>query len=469
MLKTFMTYLLMVFVGLISNEGQANDRGERIDSLMHVFHDYGMFNGAVLAAEEDEIIYKSAFGKANFEWGIPNKTDTRFKIASITKAYTASLVLHLDELGKLSLDDVITDYLSEYPAETGNRITLEHLLVQSAGIPDYITQSDFLSTEAKLHHDKREFIKKFAHKDLEFEPGTDWNYGNSGYYLLGLIIEEATGMSYASAMEKYILKPNELHNSGYAASEKIIDQLAEGYVRTPEGFEKAPYFHSSAGFSAGMMYSTVEDMFRWTRALASGDIVRHPYHLQNMITPQMEDYGFGFFIGEQRIGDRNELVFSHSGNINGYSSQLSYFSDSDYTLIIMDNTQQCTARIFFALREVLFGEPAPIVREPVANLLGEKIQQEGVERAVEYYWELKEERGEECDFSIRELSRLADYYKSHNDYETAIPILELTAEIFPNNKPVKQKLANAYYKVGKVDKADEVVGSTENSVNDTSD
>lgn len=367
MIRVWITYLIPVFVIItfVSPVAEASDRAERIDSLLTELHEHGLFNGAILAADGDEIIYKEAFGKASFEWGIPNETDTRFKIASITKSFTASLTLHLVERGKLNLDDVITDHLPEYPSETGDRITIEHLLVQTSGIPDYITKENFLSTTAKLEHDRYNFIEHFAHEDLKFEPGTDWDYGNSCYYLLGLIIEQATGKTYEQAMQKYIIEPIGLENTGYAASSEIIEGLAGGYVHTDAGIQRAPYFHSSVGFSAGMLYSSVEDVFQWTRALYTGEIISHPEHIQNFITPQKEDYSYGFFIGEQRIGDRQELVFSHSGNINGYSSQLAYFSDSDYTLIIMDNTQQCTARIYFAIREVLFGYPPPDIRELV--------------------------------------------------------------------------------------------------------
>lgn len=426
-----------------------NERVEELDSLMNVFHEYNLFNGVILVAEEDEIIYQSAFGSSNFEWGIPNQTNTRFKMASITKVYTASLVMHLIERGKLSLDEVITDHLPDYPSATGDRITIEHLLVQSAGIPDYINLPGFLSTQAKLTHDKQEFVDFFAHLDLEFEPGTDWNYGNSGYYLLGLIVEEVTGMSYEQAMEHYILDPLGLEDTGYAASGKVIDRLASGYVKTPEGYERAPFFHSSAGFSAGMMYATAEDMFRWTRALAAGEIIRNPYHLQNMITPQMEDYGFGLFVGEQRIGERDELVFSHSGNVNGFTSQLAYFSDSDYTLIIMDNTQQCTSRIYFAAREVLFGGPAPGVRQPIADIAGKMIREEGVEKAIDYFRDQVKECGQEIGFSLRELTRLGNYYLERNQPETAIPILEFIAEFFPGNREIQEKLMNTYREIGK--------------------
>ena len=453
-------FIIIFVFGLIipvSAIGGEDKRAEKIDSLLNQFHEYSLFNGVLLAADGDEIIYHGARGKANLEWDIPNNTNTRFKIASITKAYTASLVLHLVERDKLSLSDVITDHLTHYPSSQGDQITIEHLLVQSAGIPDYITEDNFLSEKAKLEHDKNEFIYHFAHKDLEFEPGSDWNYGNSGYYVLGLIVQEVTGMRYDQAMDKYILDPLGLEDTGYAASDSVIDRLASGYVKTPRGYEVPPHFHSSAGFSAGMMYSTAEDMFKWTRALGEGKLIQDPYHLQNMITPQFEDYSYGLFVGEQRIGNRRELVFSHSGNINGFSSQLSYFSDSDYTLIILDNTQQCTARIYFAVREVLFEEPSRHVKEPIAYLMGDKIEEAGIEAAIDYFWELRENRRDDCDFSLHEFTRLTRYYFEREEFDIAIPLLELAIEIFPNNQRLHERLAEAYENSGEPGQAEEIL------------
>ncbi len=431
--------------------GRSPDPANEIDAALSTLHEYGMFNGVVLAAQGDDIIYHEAFGMANFEWEIPNSTDTRFKIASITKAFTATLAICLVEDGKLSMDDVITDHLPEYPSSTGDRITIEHLLVQSDGIPDYLDLPGFLKEVAVFEHDRYEFIEHFAHLELEFEPGTDWSYGNSGYYLLGLIIEQATGMSYESALEKYILDPAGLENTGYASSSKVIEHLANGYEKTPTGYERAPFFHSSAGFSAGMIYSTAEDLFRWTRTLFNGELIQDREYLQNMVTPQMEDYGYGVFIGSQKIGSKNELVIGHAGNIHGFSSQLIYFGFSDYTLIILDNTRQCTSRTFFTIRNLLFGHPAPDIREPVSGILGNVIEKSGVEKAIRYYSELRETRGEECDFSLNEFIRLGDYYLEQGEPETAFRIFELAHSIYPETSRLQDKLEDARNQAGYID------------------
>lgn len=446
--------LLLLSIAVISaawtpdTKSQEHDPAREIDAALNKLHEYGLFNGTVLAAKGDDIIYHEAFGKASFEWNIPNSTDTRFKIASITKTYTAVLVMYLVEAGQLSLDDVITDHLPGYPSATGERITLEHLLTQTDGIPDYLKLPGFLEETAICRHDKREFIDHFAHLNLEFEPGTDWSYGNSGYYLLGLIIEQVTGMSYEQALEYYILQPAGLRDTGYASSSAVIERLAAGYVKTPAGYERAPFFHSSAGFSAGMLYATAEDLYRLTRELYDGNLIQNRNYLQNMLTPHAEDYGFGVFIGNQQIGDIHELVVGHSGNIHGFSSQLSYFAFHDYTLIILDNTQQCTARIFFVIRDLLFGYPAPDIREPISGILGSVIEEMGVEEAVNVYRELMMEREGECDISLNEFIILGSHYLDQGKPETAVIIFELAKTVHPYASRLNNLLIKARRKAG---------------------
>ena len=441
-IRNYPVILLTLVIVLFSvNSSVDTEKTAEINDVLSTFHEYKMFNGVVLIAEGDEIIYNKAFGKANFEWDIPNTTSTRFQIASITKTFTACLTMQFIEMGLLNLDDVITDHLPGYPAQTGDLITIKHLLEQSAGIPDYLNDPDFLKYDALLEHDRYELPKNyFSELDLEFEPGTDWNYGNSGYYLLGLIIEQVSGMTYEQALQKYIIEPSGLSDTGYASSSEIIDRLANGYLSSPAGYERAPLFHSSAGFSAGMIYSTAPDIFKWSRALIQGRLFPEG-QLHKMLSHQIEDYGYGIFLGEQRIGNHTELVMSSFGNMPGYSSHLSYFAESDYTIIIMDNTQQCTNSIFFSLRDILFQHSAPQIREPGSGILASIIEDQGVDEAIEYFWELNETRSGECDFSIHEFMRLSDFYLEREHTETAIQILELAAAVHPNSSMIRGKLS----------------------------
>ncbi|MEX2603762.1 MAG: serine hydrolase domain-containing protein [Gracilimonas sp.] len=351
-------FIISLFIALfatgthITNQPVNTETEAKIDSTVQVLHAKGQFNGVVLLEKNEEIHYSNAMGKANFSWDIPNTLNTRFRIASITKTFTATLVLYLIEKGELNLEDAITEYLPDYPPATGNKITIEHLLALTSGIPDYLNIPGFMETKSALHHDRNRFPEYFNTLELNFEPGTDWNYGNSEYYLLGLIIEKITGMSYESALTKYILEPTGLDNTGFINSTRI-DKFAMGYLKTSDGFIKAPYIDSSICFSAGMMYSTAGDLVQFMTALYSEKSILSKEYVVKMTTRRIEDYGYGVFIGNQNIGDINYQAFVHLGEIHGYASQVTYFPESDYTLVILDNTQQSPSQLYFAIRDHL--------------------------------------------------------------------------------------------------------------------
>ena len=352
------SFLISLFLlcNAFQDHVQQNENGVSIgevDSIVQAFHEKGMFNGVVLLAKGDTILYTGAYGKANFEWNIPHSLDSKFRIASITKAFTAVLTLTLIEENYLRLDDVITDHISDYPSETGDRITIKHLLKQTAGIPDYLSLPGFMESKAFIMHDKHSFPDDFKDLELEFEPGSDWDYGNSEYYLLGLIIENVTGTSYQQAVKNYILGPAELLNTGFVTEHKVIPNYSRGYIRDESGIKVAPNMHPSVCFSAGMMYSTALDLNRFVRILYRDKKLLNDQFTDLMIKQHKEDYGLGVFKGFQVIDGKRYSTLLHMGEIHGYSSQLSYFPENDYTVIILDTTQQCPAKLYFEIRDIL--------------------------------------------------------------------------------------------------------------------
>ncbi|MCC5942594.1 MAG: beta-lactamase family protein [Balneolaceae bacterium] len=353
-------FVQLYFMLLIALSGttffqEKTDQAKELDSIVREFYEDGRFNGVVLLARGDSIIYSGAYGNANFEWNIPHTTNSKFRIASITKTFTATLVLKLIEEGRISFDNVITDYLTDYPPETGSRITIEHLLVQSSGIPDYISLPGFLETEAYLQHDVNRFPECFKHLDLKFEPGSDWDYGNSEYYLLGLIIEKVTGMSYPDAMQTYILDPLKLDQTGFITPGAVIPGFSGGYIMNSGEIETAPTIHPSVCYSAGMMYSSANDLHRFIKALYRDNLILGEDVLKTMTTQRMADYGYGVFVGYQVINGSRHTTYLHMGELHGYTAQVSYFPENGYSVIILDNTQQCASRLYFAIMDTLPG------------------------------------------------------------------------------------------------------------------
>src|SRR6266436_2759532 len=284
-------FMLLAFQGA----AVAQDKGRKIDELVSVYNKYGQFNGSVLVADSGKVIFKKGFGLANMEWNIPNQPDTKFRLGSITKQFTATLILQLVEQGKIKLDGKLTDYLPDYRKDTGAKVTIHNLLSHTSGVPNYTAQQGFFQNVSRNPFTVDDFIKKYASGDLEFEPGTKFNYSNSGYFLLGAIIEKVTGKPYEQVLKEKIFDPLGLKDSGYDHWETILSKRAIGYTQTPRGYETAPYLDMSIPYAAGSLYSTVEDLYLWDQALY-GEKVLSAKSKELMFKPNLSDYGYGFLM-----------------------------------------------------------------------------------------------------------------------------------------------------------------------------
>ena len=188
-MKTARFFALFVVALVTATSAFAQkDVQKNIDQLLKQYHEYGQLNGSVLVADKGKVIYEKGFGMANMEWGIPNGPDTKFRIGSITKQFTAALILQLVEEGKIKLDGKLSDYLPDYRKDTGSRVTIHQLLNHTSGIPSYTSNPEFFPKHSRNAYGVPEFVKTFASGDLEFEPGSKFSYNNSGYTLLGAII-----------------------------------------------------------------------------------------------------------------------------------------------------------------------------------------------------------------------------------------------------------------------------------------
>src|SRR4026209_1556284 len=193
----------------------AAQKAKNIDEVMALASKYQTFNGAVLVAENGKVIYRKGLGLANMEWNIPNTPETRFRLGSITKQFTATLILQLVEQGKIKLDGKLSDYLPDYRKDVGEKVTIHQLLNHTSGIPSYTGLPGFFNEVSRNPYKVDEFVKQYASKDLEFEPGSKFSYNNSGYLLLGAIIEKVTGKPYEQVLKEKIFEPLGMKNSGY--------------------------------------------------------------------------------------------------------------------------------------------------------------------------------------------------------------------------------------------------------------
>ncbi len=440
--------LLFLFVLVLPKPTAAQTKAQRMDTLLTRFHEFGQFNGAVLAAEGGEVLFAKGYGDANMEWDIPNTPDTRFRIGSVTKQFTAALILQLAEEGRLDLQAHVTDYISNYPAETGNKVTIHHLLTHTSGIPSYTSLPDFFPSISRTPYEPFDFLDVFSGMDLEFEPGTSWKYSNSGYFLLGVIIEVVTGRSYEEVLRARIIEPFGLTNTGYDNFDEIIERRAAGYLQSGSDYVNAPYLDTSLPYAAGMMYSTVGDLLVWNRALHSGAVFEKPETLTMMTTPYAEEYGYGLGIQTATVGELSVSTIRHSGGINGFSAQLWYMPDEDYTIAVLDNTAGDTGRIADVVARILYDQPASGPLQPISMVLSAIIDSQGIDAAEARYRDLKANAADTYDFQESELNVLGYHYLRMDDVETAIRIFQLNVEAYPEASNPYDSLGEAYAKAG---------------------
>ncbi len=298
------------------------------------------FSGSALVARDGRILYQHAFGYANLEWKIPNDLQTKFEIGSITKQFTALLVLQFVNEGKISLDRRLSDYLPYYRKDTGNRVTVRQLLSHTSGIPNFISAPGFLDGPvSRTAYSAKDFAQKYCSGDLEFEPGTRFRCSNSGYFLLGAVLEQVSGSSYERLLKDRIFTPVGMNDSGYAHSETIIPHRASGYERSSNGLQNARFYDMSIPFAAGAMYSTVGDLFLWDQALYGDRLL--PANLRELLfKPNLENYGFGWAILIPQPGSPNagETVPMHDGAIFGFQSVIERLPKQRELIVLLDNT-----------------------------------------------------------------------------------------------------------------------------------
>ncbi len=287
------------------------------DSLIRPLVAGGSFMGVVLVSREERILFERAYGSADLEWNIPNTIDGKFRIGSISKQFTATSILLLAEEKKLELDRSITGYVPDAP-QAWKPITPHHLLTHTSGIPDFLGFADFQSRKT-LPSPLAETVLRFRDRPLEFIPGTEGRYSNSGYVLLASIVEHVSGESFDTFLLKRVLEPVGLNDTGIDTHRAILARRTRGYTRFRNGLGNADYIDMSIATGGGSVYSTVRDLHRWTLALHQGRVISADLY-RRMTTPTFHNYGYGLEIR----GEPGGRIVGHGGGMEGFSSFLQY-------------------------------------------------------------------------------------------------------------------------------------------------
>jgi CubicO group peptidase (beta-lactamase class C family) len=293
------------------------------------------FSGSVLVAKEGKILLQKGYGMANVESGIANTPNTVHAIASLTKAFTSMSIMMLEERGLLSVDDPVSKYVPELLH--GDRITVHQLLNHTSGLYLYVYHP-LLWPNKDNFHTPDQLLDYYMYEPLRFEPGAQWEYCNSGYVTLGIIIERVSGMSYRDFIKKNILQPLKMKHTSYDPYETDFLDKAIGYDDiAADPPLRAPYFHPSIPFSAGAVYSTVRDMYRWDQALYTDQLVSY-VTLERMFTPGLGNYGYGWYSDTLEVDGRGHKHIWHWGAYFGFHGYFSRLVDDNVTVILLRNT-----------------------------------------------------------------------------------------------------------------------------------
>jgi CubicO group peptidase (beta-lactamase class C family) len=307
---------------------------KQAQAALQAYSQADLFSGAVLVAVDGKPVLRQGVGLAERELGVANTPGTKFRIGSITKQFTATAILQLQEAGKLSIDDPISKYYKDAPP-AWSKITLKHLLTHTSGIPSYTGLPGFFEKEARQPHTPEELIKLTRDKPLEFEPGSRFAYDNSGYILLGYVVEKVSGQRYADYVQQHIFTPLGMTSSGYDDSGRLIPGRAAGYDRGPDGqLHNAAFLDMSVPYAAGSLYSTVDDMLTWDQAIYAAKLLK-PESLKAMATDYGNKYGFGFVVDQKWGQDR----IWHNGGINGFTASFQRYPKARVTAVALNNQQ----------------------------------------------------------------------------------------------------------------------------------
>ncbi|RLD21220.1 MAG: serine hydrolase [Bacteroidetes bacterium] len=312
------------------------------DDILQEYFNVDGNGAAAIVTKGDKVIYQSAIGKANLELDVDMTPEHIFRIGSITKQFTSTAIMMLHEQGKLNVRYAITDYLTDYPMND-QLISVEHLLTHTSGIQSYTDMPGFMEKEVRMDLTVSELIDVFKNEPMNFDPGSDWRYNNSGYILLGAIIEKVSGETYEDYIETHIFDALGMHSSYYDHNEEIVELRATGYQPAEGGsIVNSDYISMTLPYAAGSLMSTVGDLNKWNQAIMHGELISKE-SMNRVFTPyvlnddKVTDYGYGWSIS--MIGGKPS--YEHGGGIFGFLSMGIYVPEEDVYVAVLSN---CTCQ-----------------------------------------------------------------------------------------------------------------------------
>jgi CubicO group peptidase (beta-lactamase class C family) len=350
---------------------EAQNTAQKLEELVGTYSKQDKFNGSVLVARDGEVLLDKGYGWQDIAGSKVNTTQSQYQVGSVTKQFTTAVIMKLQEQGKLKVTDKLSAYFPDYPK--GDSITIEQLMTHTSGIYNYTNDENFMKNEVTKPHNRDEIIALFKNKPLDFTPGKDWSYSNSGYCLLGYIIEKVTGKPYEKNVREIIFQPTEMSSSGFDFTHLNGANKATGYLQySGKTSPVAPIVDSSVSFSAGAIYSTTNDLYKWTKAVMAQKIIR-PESWKSCFTPKLHHYAYGWAVDSLE----GQPSIQHGGGIHGFNSNLVMLPDQKISIILLSNVNTpLLGEITKSLADILLDKPYTLPGERKAIEVAEKTLQE---------------------------------------------------------------------------------------------
>jgi CubicO group peptidase (beta-lactamase class C family) len=332
--KKFLLLLIFIASAFILRAQQNDSITQKLDEYLFSANNFYKFNGSALIAQHGKILLQKSYGYKNFAKHVLNDNNTIYQIGSITKQFTATVILKLQEEGQLSVKDELSKYFPEF--KYAGKITLENLLAHTSGIYNYTNDIGAEDSAVVCNPINKKLVTDiiFKHKTA-FKPGTQFQYSNSNFYLLGLIIEKVTGKSYEQNVRDIIFTPLQMQHSLFDFKHSPATNIATGYQTINDTCQieaSAWRWDSTVSYAAGAIFSTTGDMYKWAKAIANKEILSAE-SWEAALTPQLEHYGYGWYV-DSLYGHK---TIAHGGGLPGFVAYLSYYPGEDITIILLNN------------------------------------------------------------------------------------------------------------------------------------
>ena len=455
--------LFIIFIALMSfscqtqNANKKNNKVEAIDNLLKYCYENDLFNGTILVAQNDKVIYKNAFGYSDYNKSKRLNINSIFSLASVSKTFTSTAVLLLVDRGKLLLDDKLSKFFPDFP--NANKITVWNLITHTSGLSNYLAHGgvfrvkgrpgDFIDgvTNKKAY----EYLKTID--TLRFTPGERFEYSNSGYLLLSLVVEKASGKLFHEFMKDEIFNPLKMENTYVVSNPELhIPNRAYGFTNY-----KNPDDDNLLTTGGGGIFSTVEDLLKWHKGLSGGKIISLETLKQAYINPISNDgnfahtetdstwcYGMGWVY---RINEKDSIAL-HDGGLNACSAMFYQDLGRDFTIIILSNKGSTNANhAIYTVRDeiihILKGEKYNYPKIPISLRMFSLLNEFSIKKATEKFLLLKTNEKNKYDVSNNHLNRLGYHYLQNKEYEKAKTVFTLNIEFYPENANVYDSYAEA--------------------------